>query len=298
MNRTPPKQVRETLRKEVNFGCPAPRCGIPYLTWHHFDPPWSVREHHDPKGMIALCAKHAAFADAGRYTPDQLRQMKMRPFITSDQISESYDYLRRNVVCMIGNVAYKVQNALEINGESVIGFNIDGDGYSRLNLLIRDKDGKPILMMEDNFWTAVRNDLFDLRCSLRGKILGIISKDRETTLSIRFDDYPLAVFKKKMLVCFRKGLKAISSTGMMKETKETLEEMASRIDWFTSEIGSPDFVPTLSIKGRLLWDGVHLKIGSGEIKNLANGSIYGMNLVVGGKTAFSFDEKSMRFGIS
>jgi hypothetical protein len=191
---------------------------------------------------------------------------------------------------------------LEINGESVIGFNVDIGGYSRLNLLIRDKDGKPILIMEDNFWTAFRKDLFDLNCSLRGKVLEIISKDRETSLVIRFDDYPLTVFREKMLIYYLNGLNAISSNGMMEVTEETLQEMASQfknqIEWFISKIGSPDFVPTLSIKGTLLWNGVHLKIGDGFIKNLSNGSIYGMNLAINGKTAFSFDEKSMSFGIS
>lgn len=52
MNRTPPEPVREILRKEVNFGCPIEGCGSPYLEYHHFDPPWHEREHHDPQGMI------------------------------------------------------------------------------------------------------------------------------------------------------------------------------------------------------------------------------------------------------
>lgn len=60
LSRTPPIEVRRQLRKEVNFGCPVDGCGIPYLTWHHFDPPWNEKEHHDPNGMLALCANHAA----------------------------------------------------------------------------------------------------------------------------------------------------------------------------------------------------------------------------------------------
>jgi hypothetical protein len=224
--------------------------------------------------------------------------MKKQPFISSAKVSDSFDYLRRNVVCVIGNVAYDVQTALEINGEQVIGFDIDKDGYKRLNLLIRDEKGKPILMMQDNFWTAVGKDLFDLHCSLRGKFLGIVSQDRGTTLSIRFDDYPVTVFREKLLSYTRKGYGAFSQSGI-EETKKKLEKMVcGTIDEFISEIGSPDFVPTLTIKGKLSSAGVHLKIGNGEIRNLTNGCIYGMNFAVGGKTAFSFDEKSMSFGIS
>ena len=303
MNRTPPKEVTEALRKEVNFGCPVHGCGVPYLTWHHFDPTWSVKEHHNPEGMIALCAKHAAFADAKRYTPEQLRQMKTKPFITHDEIKENYDYLRRKVVCIIGNVVYNAQTALEINGEQVIGFNIDEEDYSRLNLLIRDKDGKPILIMEDNFWTAFRNDLFDLRCSLRGRELEIISKDKETSFFIRYDDYTRTGFKRKMRL-YSKVMEntIISKTQIMKAPKWMQQfvinpKLATKqINNFVTAIGSPEIIPTLTIKGKLLWNGVHLEICDGVIKDLLTGNNHGMNFAINGKTAFSFNGKSMRFG--
>lgn len=64
MARNPPKSVLAELRKEVGFGCPVEGCGNPYLTWHHFDPPWSERHHHEPQGIIALCPEHHNAADA------------------------------------------------------------------------------------------------------------------------------------------------------------------------------------------------------------------------------------------
>ena len=72
MNRTPPKKVIQTLRQEVGFGCPIPNCGNPYLEWHHFDPPWSIENHHRPEGMIALCTQHHKNADNYAYTNEQL----------------------------------------------------------------------------------------------------------------------------------------------------------------------------------------------------------------------------------
>jgi hypothetical protein len=36
------------LRREVNLGCPVAGCGSPFLTWHHFDPPWKLEHHHRP----------------------------------------------------------------------------------------------------------------------------------------------------------------------------------------------------------------------------------------------------------
>jgi len=77
MDRTPPKAVRDQLAREVNYGCAA--CGSPYLYWHHFDPPWRDRQHHEPAGMIALCGEHHAKADGGSYTVGQLHDMKRNP---------------------------------------------------------------------------------------------------------------------------------------------------------------------------------------------------------------------------
>jgi hypothetical protein len=118
---TPPKNVRELLRKEVNFGCPVQGCGIPYLTWHHFDPPWRIKEHNNPEGLIALCQTHAGLADGGRWTPDQLREMKQNPFVNLHEMKGSYDYLRTDTICFAGNIAYHVKNILTIDGERVIG---------------------------------------------------------------------------------------------------------------------------------------------------------------------------------
>ena len=42
-----PDLVKVTLRTEVGYGCPI--CRSPFLTWHHFDPPYSVRPHNDPE---------------------------------------------------------------------------------------------------------------------------------------------------------------------------------------------------------------------------------------------------------
>jgi hypothetical protein len=71
-----PLAARQQLRREVNFGCPYPGCGSPYLTYHHFDPPRRVRLHHEPAGMIALCWLHHQSAESGAITVAQLREMQ------------------------------------------------------------------------------------------------------------------------------------------------------------------------------------------------------------------------------
>ena len=294
MDRTPPNKIQEQLRREVNFGCPVQECGVPYLTWHHFDPPWREKEHHNPEGMIALCANHASLADGGRWTKDQLRKLKNEPYVSLDKVSEYYDYLRKNVVCMIGNVAYNVKNVLEINGERVIGFEKDSEGYSRLNLLIRNKNVCPILVMENNSWTAFSEALFDLRCSLRGKELEIVSKDKETNLCMRFDDYPLEEFRNQLMGCYKLSLSELKKR--FKAEDLTLD--ASPINDFISYIDSPETVPTWTIRGNLSWGNVRLRIAPNGITDLNNNLFFGITSVMGGKTAFGFREDSVVFGVS
>jgi len=266
MNRNPPKHVCESLRKEVNFGCPVNGCGVPYLVYHHFDPPWSQKHHHNPEGMIALCAKDANLADGCRWTKDQLRHMKQEPYVRLGEISDVYGYLRRNVVTIIGNVAFDVRNVLEINGERVIGFERDKEGYDRLNLLIRDDKGKPVLVMENNDWSAYTKDLFDLRCSAQGKELEIASTDGLTHFEMRFDDYTLDDFK------------------------QLLSSRASgrNIEWLISGMGNPETIPTWTIKGKLRWGNSYIDIRDFEIEDLLRHNIFSMNFIAGGRAAFSF----------
>jgi len=244
--------------------------------------------------MIALCANHASLADGGRWTKDQLRQMKEKPYVTSDKVSEYYDYLRKDVVCIVGNVAYNVKNVLEIHEERVIGFERDSEGYSRLNLFIRDKSGNPILVMDNNFWIAISEALFDLRCSVRGKELEIMSKDKKTNLFMRFDDYPLEKFRSQL----RKYQQ--QSFSKLKELVKSgeLHPNAASIDEFISCIGSPEIIPTWTITGRLSWGKVDLDISNYGITDLKNHSFFGMSFVVGGKTAFGFQDGSVVFGMS
>jgi len=84
-----PAEVKEILRKEVNFGCPIDGCGIPYLKYHHFDPEWKIENHNRPEGIIALCALHSDHADGNNFTKDQLREFKKNPFLKSnDKVKE------------------------------------------------------------------------------------------------------------------------------------------------------------------------------------------------------------------
>ncbi len=270
MDRTPPMEILETLRREVNFGCPVANCGVPYLTWHHFSPPWRVREHHDPKGMIALCHTHHDMAEGCRWTVEQLRQMKSQPFITGDSISASYDYLRRKVVCKVGNLAYNARNVLEIDGERVLGFERDGQGYDRLNVLIRGKDNSIILEMKNNFWTVFLPTIYDLRCSAQGKEMEIRTKDAQTRFEMRFDEL----------------------------TQDNLGAQfpSTHIEEFIEAIGNPAVIPVWTIKGKLRWGSQWLEIHESEVRDLQHGSTVSGTILLNPRSGFSYSKDEFSVG--
>jgi len=241
--RAPPADVKEQLRREVNFGCPVEDCGAPYLTWHHFDPPWSREHHHRPEGMIALCSTHAAQADGDRWTNEQLRGLKAHPFVTTESITEFYGYLRRNVVCRLGSIiTADVVYVLNSNRGPVVYFRKDGDGYDRLNLAISSPSGSPILKMEDNWWTVNPRNLFDLECSARGRTLHIRSNDGSTDFTMRFDDLQIDQFSTEL-----------EQAGFSKRATDLL----------LKEIESPATVPVWSLTGSLFTGGINVRMTPG-----------------------------------
>jgi hypothetical protein len=109
MNRDPDESVKKILRQEVHFGCPIENCGSPYLSFHHFDPPWRLRQHHEPGGMIALCLEHHIRADRNAYSIQQLKEMKRSPF------------LKKVGANPIGDISWKRENLVEAISKIVPG---------------------------------------------------------------------------------------------------------------------------------------------------------------------------------
>lgn len=172
MNRIPPIEVRRALRKEVGFGCPVPGCGNPYLSWHHFDPAWNVKQHHDPLGMIALCSEHHAKADAGAFTKEQLRKFK-NTSNTLSVIQGRFDWMRNNILAVVGgNFYYETPIIFQFKEQPVIWFNRDEDGYMLLNVRMLSKSTEPRAYIEDNFWIS-KGQPEDLESPPSGKLLKV-----------------------------------------------------------------------------------------------------------------------------
>ncbi len=172
MDRKPPAEVRKVLRQEVGFGCPIDDCGNPYLEWHHFDPPWNEKDHHNPEGMIALCTAHHKKADGGAYTKEQLRKYKGNK-AQSEIIKGQFDWLRNDLLAFVGgNFYYETLKIIIIDGKDVIWFNRDENGYLRLSVRMLSILPRERAVIEDNIWTNI-GDPIDLQSPPQGKELRI-----------------------------------------------------------------------------------------------------------------------------
>ncbi len=187
MDRTPPVEVLRQLRREVGFGCPVPACGSPYLHWHHFDPPWRERPHHDPDGMIALCGEHHDKADVGAFTKEQLRQFKASGRAQAAEVRGKFDWMRREIVGAVGGSFYhETPILIQFRDEPMIWLNRDEDGYLLLNLRMLSVSGQPRLRVTDNYWIT-RGEPTDFECPPSGRRIRARYANRDD-LSIEFFD--------------------------------------------------------------------------------------------------------------
>lgn len=174
LSRRPPPDVKRQLRREVGFGCPVRDCGIPYLTWHHFDPPWRDEHHHRPEGMIALCTQHAAHADDGLYAYEYLRSLKADAPKYAPSVRGQLEWMQRKLLVVIGGIMYlELQTILQIGTVKAIWFGRDEDGYLLLNVRMPTVSGMSRIGIRDNFLTVDRNQLEDMECTARGRKLKI-----------------------------------------------------------------------------------------------------------------------------
>lgn len=150
LSRTPPVAVRRELRREVGWGCAVGGCGCPYLQYHHFDPPWAQKQHHEPAGMIALCAEH--HAKAAGWTIADLRSMKAVP-ADRPEVRGRFEWMRQDVLAVIGGCFYyETPNMVVFRGNPVIWFERDNQRRLLLNLRVLTTSGQPRVRLENNDW--------------------------------------------------------------------------------------------------------------------------------------------------
>lgn len=174
--RTPPSATLAKLREEVGFHCPVEVggdiCGAPYLTWHHFEPPWKEEHHHRPDGMIALCREHADKADHGAFTNDQLRRLKEEGIGRGRSVSGRFDWMRRDLLAIVGGSAYlRTPVILQIGGREAIWFNRNRYEEMLLNYVMPRVGAYPRPSIDDNVWTVEPLSVKSIICPPNGRKL-------------------------------------------------------------------------------------------------------------------------------
>lgn len=142
------------LAEEVGYGCPVEGCGNPYLTWHHFDPPWAERQHFEPGGMVALCLTHHKAADGGAFTVEQLHELKRVGRDRSLALAGRFEWMCEELLAVVGgNFYYQTPIAVRFGDQSVVWFNRrPGSNELLLNLVMPTISETPRMLMTDGEW--------------------------------------------------------------------------------------------------------------------------------------------------
>jgi hypothetical protein len=307
----PPSTVRRELRREVGFCCPVEGCPSPYLTWHHFDPPWHARQHHDPTGMIALCLQHHKEADAGAFTPEQLRAFKT--ITARDRPVGRFNWKRERLILRAGGGVYVgCAVFLEMAGHQMIWLTADGDGNQMLNMDVWGADGKLAFAMRDNSWTLL-TELDDVEAPPSARALVLRAPRQEVQISIKFTATTLATLlsslraqfakpnvgvEREMAARERRILAELEKRGAPQHVIEARRSMppvstVPTAEWLDRVVGSIEgIVPagplvTCTLKGRLPAP-FPVRITPSKIVLPRNNQIVG-GVMLGGGTAISLN---------
>jgi hypothetical protein len=181
-----PEHVKEELRAKVGYGCPV--CRSPFLTWHHFDPPYNVRPHNDPKGMIALCNEHHGEADNDNWPPERLHALKKTPR-SVEEVKGSYPSWEHEnfLVRFGGNYTGGSEVILAIEGRPLVRLRRNVAGLLALSFDLWDADGKLLLRMVDNSLELYPKDVHDFIATAKKREVMLWIGDRDIGLDLSFE---------------------------------------------------------------------------------------------------------------
>lgn len=254
-SRDPSEKIKKLLRQEVNFGCPVRGhgnngCGCPILTFHHFDPPWSGNQVHNPDGMIALCHTHHDQADGGLWTNAQLRMIKKSPFI-DDVIKVPWPWNPETLVLKVGPVfVVRSGSALVLNGKPVLSFHpesINQLGIKSIvfNSEVNDVDNQSWLTIRDNFLDIKLYNISDLYFTAKTK--KFVAKNKKKTMWVSFE------FKKRKAETLNEWLVQFMRPGekerKLGKTKPDLAQEIGKTITNSESIDRDGNISFLQIKG-------------------------------------------------
>lgn len=183
-----PAVIRRELRRSVAFGCPVPGCRLPFLEYHHFDPPFSEGRHHDPDGMIPLCPTHHGMADD--WSADDLRRMKQDAAASPHPAAGAFEWFRRDLMIVTGGcMSIGTDTAVQVGPDPMVWFTRDELGMALLNVRMlthRDLVDHRIRIEDGDF--DVRGEPVDFACRVSGRHLRAVYDNGD---ALRIDLAPI-----------------------------------------------------------------------------------------------------------
>ncbi len=101
--------------------------------------------------MIALCQEHAAKADNGSFTDEQLRELKAVGAARAGEVRGRFDWMRQKILGVIGGIFYyETQVLVQVGTVRTIWFERDMNGYLLLNVRMPTTSGSERARVENN----------------------------------------------------------------------------------------------------------------------------------------------------
>ena len=220
MRRDPPPDVKRTLRQEVRFACPIPGCGNPVLTWHHFDPPWREKQHHNPEGMIALCLEHHALADGGTWTKSKLRSFKKTP-PDIQQIKKKFLWSESSIVYRLGGCyVASCSPIISISKIPILWETRSQDGRLLFSFKLNDQYGSEILFLDENCLSIEKTLIHDLSINTHETYLKLWLAKRCIGLELKLSHLSIDKFSEQL----------------DRDATEALKSMPELPDWILNDI--------------------------------------------------------------
>ncbi|MBX9986363.1 hypothetical protein [Priestia aryabhattai] len=192
------KSIKKFLRKEVGFGCPVSGCRLPFLEYHHFDPPYSEGKIHNQDGMIAFCPTHHNQADQGAWSISDMHQMKKEK--NREPVKGRLEWSIRESILIAGNNYFMgAPFKFRVKGVEVFGLEQDRKGRLLINSLLWNKKGEVVALINRNDISVNHLNIGDLNCMASGKKIRVETSDSSNYFEVCFDRIPVEDLIRKVI---------------------------------------------------------------------------------------------------
>jgi hypothetical protein len=198
-----------------------------FLTWHHFDPPWNVKKHHQPEGMVALCRPHHDAADRDVYSVGELRALKHAA--ANIPARGEFPWAKKQFLVRLGgNYSAGTGAPLAVSGTPIISLRKSAEGLVFLSFTLHDADGAVIAEMEDNCFSVDPARVTDIEATTGGTSLKFWVGPRAVGLHLSFQRLTLYELSRTLAADFGRSLK--------EAPREIGQDILEAGDWTGGEI--------------------------------------------------------------